>query len=83
MRILPLIANNVIVVGESSDDNFCDKNLIRVVIFFKSTNFTHQILSLRDMIKKQVMFQTEFYKDYLKRNFDYLDFVKEGKVLLT
>ena len=49
VRILPLIANNVIVVSERSNDKFYDTNLIRGVRFFNGENFTNQILSVRDM----------------------------------
>ena len=83
VRILPLIANNVIVVSERSDDNFYVKNLIRVVKFFNGTNFTNQILSVRDMTKEEVMIETEYNKTYLKEHFNYIEFVAEIKDLLT
>ena len=83
VRILSLIANNVIVVSERSDDKLYDKNLIRVVKFFNGTNFTNQILSVRDMTKEEVMIETEYNKTYLKEHFNYIEFVAEIKDLLT
>ena len=49
VRILPLIAHNIILVSEHSDDKFYNKNWIRGVRFFNGGNFTNQILSVRDM----------------------------------
>jgi hypothetical protein len=57
--------------------------LIRVVKFFNGENFTHQILSVRDMTTEEVLIETEYNKTYLKENFNYIDFVREIKDLIT
>ena len=73
----------MIVVSERSDDKFYDKNLIRVVKFCNGENFTNQILSVRDMTTEEVLSETEYNKTYLKENFNYIDFVREIKDLIT
>ena len=70
-------------MSERFDDKFYDKKLIRAVRFFNGGNFSNQILSVRDMTTEEVIEETEKNTTYLKENFNYLEFVKEVKDLLT
>lgn len=81
VRILPLIANGVVVCSERSEDKFYDNALSNVVDFFDEKSYATVCLEYRDKTPREMNDITKARKKYLRKNFNYYDFVHEKRHL--
>lgn len=80
-RILPLIANKVLVLSERSNDAYYDRNLATCVTWINRNNMSNQLFQVRDMSEQEYNRITNERLDYIKTNFQFSEFVKNVKHL--
>lgn len=79
IRILPLIVNNVLVVSETSNDEYYDKMLGQVVTFITpEKNFDTILKEYREYTNEQIQRMVDERKTYIKQNCKYVDHVYQA-----
>lgn len=78
-RVIPLIANKILVISEKSDDSWYDNKYSKLINFFEDDNYTIQCLKLNKNYNKEII--ESRYQD-LVNNYKYVDYVRNISNLL-
>lgn len=84
-RIIPLIANKILVISEESDDKWYDINYKEIIDFMdiSTTNMIKLIIKNLSYDEKKYKELIEYRYNYLKNNLNMLGYIQERLNLLT
>lgn len=82
-RIIPLIANKVLVYSERSGDSYYDRKYALLVNYIKKETLTHAMHSLRQLNDCDVEMIAEQRYEFLKRECKYIDNVRDLATYIT
>jgi hypothetical protein len=72
-RIIPLVANKILVISEKSNDSWYDEKYGNLINFFENDNYTIQSLKLLKNYNNEIV--ENRYQD-LVNNHKYVDYVR-------